>query len=85
MGLLMTILGVLGAAMIVGMYACLQQARLSAQSTIYYAVNGIGALLILMSLAWDFDSADLGGVALEACWILVSIMGIATSIIKRKA
>lgn len=77
MTMFMTILGIAGAALMVGMYAFLQQGRLNAQSITYYAVNGIGALLILISLSYDFDSADLGGIALEACWILISIMGIA--------
>lgn len=73
---LMTVLGIAGAALIVLMYALLERKKIPADSARYFAINGLGAALVLISLAYDFDSADLGGVVLEACWIVISGMGI---------
>ena len=76
MSIVMTILGVLGAALVVLMYAMLERGKIDAGSVTYYAINGIGAFLILISLAYDFDFADMGGIVLEICWLVVSFMGI---------
>ena len=42
----------------------------------FYAVNGLGAFMIAVSIAADYDSADLGGIAVEIAWVFISLLGI---------
>lgn len=76
MSLVMTILGLSGAALMTAMYWLLQRGSISANNVKFYALNGLGALLITISITYDFDLADLGGIAVEIAWITVSLMGI---------
>ena len=74
--MLFTILGLAGAGLIVGMYWALQRGLIKADDPKFYAVNGIGAFMIAMSIAVDYDSADLGGIVVEIAWVLISIIGL---------
>jgi hypothetical protein len=71
----MTIAGIIGAAIMVSAYVLLEAEKLSARDIKYYLLNGIGSFLVLVSIAAHFDSADMGGIAVEAAWFLVSVMG----------
>lgn len=67
------ILGTAGAALILISYLLLQLQRMSASGLSYSVVNGLGALLILMSLWVDFN---LAAFIVEAFWLGISIFGI---------
>lgn len=64
-------------------YFLLERGRLSADGMNYYAINGIGALLVLAAALYRYDSGDLGVAIQELCWITVSLMGISKVMKKR--
>ena len=65
--------GMIGVVLILISYMLLQLEKLSATSFSYSATNGFGALLILVSLMYDFN---LSAFIVEAFWLLISIYGI---------
>ena len=67
------IIGTAGAAMILVSYFLLQMERLSGTDLAYSAINGVGAALILISLAVDFN---LSAFIVEAFWLAISLLGI---------
>lgn len=71
-----TIIGVSGSILCILMYFMLEQGKARASDAWYYGVNGIGALLILIGAMHEFDGGDLGAVAQEMCWVLISGAGV---------
>ena len=67
------LLGNIGVVLILATYLLLQLEKLSATSLLYSATNGLGALLILVSLIYQFN---LSAFIIEAFWLLISIYGI---------
>ncbi len=65
--------GMIGVVLILISYMLLQLERLSATSFSYSATNGLGALLILVSLMYDFN---LPAFIIEAFWLLISVYGV---------
>jgi hypothetical protein len=76
MSMLFTWMGIVGACCAVGAFALLQSGRWSSTDPRFYAANGIGALLIGISIAVDFDAADIGGIVVEMAWVAISVMGL---------
>jgi hypothetical protein len=64
--------GNVGVATILGSYLALQLGRLGGRSLAYSALNGLGAALVLVSLAYDFN---LSAFVIEACWVAISLFG----------
>lgn len=74
-------LGNIGVTMILLTYLLLQLDRMPPGSLLFSAANGIGALLILLSLTQEFNfSAFL----MEAVWFLISLYGIARYFLRPK-
>ncbi len=71
-----TIIGVLGSIMCILMYFLLERGYAKPTDIWYYAINGTGALLILIACMADFDGGDLGAVTQELCWVAISFMGV---------
>lgn len=67
------VLGNIGVGMIIVAYFLLQIGRVSGQGAWYSIVNGVGALLILISLYFDFN---LSAALVESFWLLISILGL---------
>lgn len=67
------LLGNIGVLLIVMCYLLLQMGRLSAERLSYSLANGLGAFLILVSLAFEFN---LSAFLMEGAWLLVSIYGV---------
>ena len=67
------VVGTVGVVFIVGSYFLLQLRYLSSDSLFYSIINGVGALLILVSLSVDFN---LAAFVIEVFWLLISIAGI---------
>ena len=65
--------GLLGVALILLAYWALQTDRLSARDWRYSAINGLGALLILISLMFTFNLASF---VIEIFWLLISLYGL---------
>lgn len=72
--------GTAGAAIILVSYFLLQMQRLSSRALSYSLLNGLGALLILVSLSIEFN---LSAFVVEAFWLLISIIGIVRSLTGR--
>ncbi len=68
------VVGSLGVLLVLLSYLLLQLGRLRATDFAYSAANGLGALLILVSLSFDFN---LPAVLIEAAWLLISLFGLA--------
>ena len=66
-------LGNLGVILIVGSYLWLQLGRISGQSTRYSLVNASGAILVLVSLYFEFN---LSAVLVEFFWLVISLLGL---------
>ncbi|MCC6328286.1 MAG: hypothetical protein IT174_07210 [Acidobacteria bacterium] len=67
------ILGTAGVATIVITYILLQTERLRSDSLYYSLLNAIGAILILISLYFEFNFPSF---VVEFFWLLISLFGI---------
>jgi hypothetical protein len=73
--------GFLGAAIIVVAYFAMQQRWLDALDWRFPAANLLGALLILVSLWFDWNFPS---VVIEVFWALISLMGLGRSLVERR-
>ena len=74
-------IGLVGVAFIVVAYLFSQTGRLNVERPIFPLLNGVGALLILYSLAYSFNLASF---VIEVTWLLISIFGLWRSLSRRK-
>jgi hypothetical protein len=65
--------GNVGVLLILASYLLLQMQRLSALGWVYSVANGVGALLVLISLTQEFN---LSAFLMELVWLLISIYGL---------
>lgn len=82
---MMGAIGLVGALVITGTYVALEREKISSRSARYYMLNATGAVLIMVSIASDFDIGDMGGVMVEVLWLGVSLMGLAKALRREKA
>jgi len=66
-------IGNIGVVFVLGTYLLLQLDRMSPRSLAYSALNGLGAILILVSLLVDFNMSSF---IIEVAWLSISVMGI---------
>jgi hypothetical protein len=64
------------AACPVTMYFLLEQEKVDPKSILFFGVNGIGSVLVILASMGEFDWGDIGAVAMEAAWLIISLMGI---------
>lgn len=74
------IVGLVGVAFIVGTYFLSQIGRMDSNRPLYPALNGVGALLILFSLYFTFNTASF---VIELFWLLISLVGFVRALSKR--
>lgn len=67
------LIGNIGVALILIAYLLLQLKRIKSEQLLYSLMNGIGAILIIISLYFDFN---LSAFIIEFFWLLISIFGI---------
>lgn len=67
------IVGLIGVAFILFAYAGVQSGRLPAADWRFSAINGAGALLIMISLFFTFNLASF---VIEVFWLLISAFGL---------
>ncbi len=67
------LVGNIGVFCILAAYLLLQLEQLKADQLIYLLLNAAGAALILISLAVSFN---LSAFIIEACWLLISLVGL---------
>jgi hypothetical protein len=79
-----SLIGLAGAACCVGMYAAVSFGKIDADKPLFFIVNGIGAVLILLGAWTEFDPGDLGTIAQEAIWAVISLAGAARALRRRQ-
>lgn len=67
------LIGFAGVLLIIVAYLLLQLEKLPSSSRIYSLMNALGALLIIVSLLFDFN---LSAFVVEAFWFLISLLGL---------
>ena len=67
------IVGLVGVSFVVGTYFLSQLGRMDVNRPLYPALNGIGALLILFSLYYTFNTASF---VIELFWLGISVVGL---------
>lgn len=67
------LIGNVGVLTIVAAYLALQMGWVAGRSLRYSAANAVGALLVLVSLAVDFN---LSAFVVEAFWLAISLLGV---------
>ena len=66
-------IGLIGVGCIVGSYLALQMGRLAPTALRYSLLNALGAALVLVSLAFEFNAA---AALVEAFWLAISLFGL---------
>ena len=74
------ILGTLGVVVIVLAYFLLQTGRMRREQLAYSVMNGVGAVLILISLYYTFNFPSF---VVEFFWLLISLFGIGKYLLKK--
>jgi len=67
------LVGNLGVLLVLGTYLLLQLGRMDMRRPAYSGGNAMGAVLILVSLAYDFN---LSSFIIEIVWLLISLYGL---------
>lgn len=67
------VIGITGTALVIACYFATQQGWLNARDWRFPAVNLIGAILMLISLAVDWN---LAAAVMEVFWVLISLYGL---------
>ena len=66
-------LGIIGVFLILTMYLAIQMGKTDSASKMYSLLNALGAILILVSLYFQFN---LSAVVIESFWLIISIYGL---------
>lgn len=74
--------GFVGVFLIIVAYLLLQLNRLPSSSPVYSLMNALGALLIIVSLLFDFN---LSAFVVETFWFFISLLGLGRSLIAGRA
>ena len=72
--------GFTGVVLIVIAYLLLQLNKLPSSAPAYSLLNALGALLVIVSLVFDFN---LAAFLMEAFWFLISLFGLFRSIVSK--
>lgn len=71
-------IGIIGVAAVTYSYLLLHLRKVTRESNIYLASNSIGAILIMVSLWYDWNLCEF---IAEVIWLVISILGIVKKII----
>lgn len=74
---ILSLSGILGAFCCVAMYAAVSMGKISAEKPAFFIVNGVGAVLVLVGAAQEFDLGDAGTIGQELIWAVISLAGAA--------
>ena len=72
--------GFIGVVLIVIAYLLLQLNKLPSSAPSYSLLNALGALLVIVSMLFDFN---LAAFLMEAFWFLISLFGLTRSMISK--
>lgn len=76
------IVGYVGVALVVGTYFLSQVGKMDSTRTLYPALNAVGALLILYSLAHRPNPPS---IVIEFFWLAISVIGLVRRTLKKRA
>jgi len=76
------IVGYAGVALVVGTYFLSQVGKMDSTRTLYPALNAVGALLILYSLAHRPNPPS---IVIEFFWLAISLVGLVRRTLKKRA
>lgn len=76
------IAGLVGVVLIVIAYLLLQLGKLPSSAPSYSLLNAVGALLVMISLYFDFN---LSAFLMEAFWFLISLFGLLRPLFSKRA
>mgnify|MGYP001418851251 CR=1 FL=1 len=76
------IIGYCGVALVVSTYFLSQIGRMDSTRTLYPALNAVGALLILYSLAHRPNPPS---IVIEFFWLAISVVGLIRRLLKKRA
>lgn len=79
----MAALGIVAALIVLSGYYGLESGRLSSDNPVYYMLNGTSSCMLIVSIAWQYDTADSGALLMETCWLLISLKGFLRTFRKR--
>lgn len=79
---LLSLAGIVGALLCVGMYALVSIGRVDSERPSFFIVNGVGAALVLVGASHQFDIGDIGTLAQELIWTALSLFGAARAWLK---
>lgn len=74
------ILGTIGVGFIITAYLLLQLEKIKSEYLIYSILNGVGAILVIISLYFDFNFPAF---IVEFFWLIISLFGIGKYLINR--
>lgn len=80
--LIFDIIGTSGAITLVAAYFIMQKEIIAGDSFAYNFLNGLGAVLIMISLTHDFN---LTALIMEIAWLIISLYGMFHAIKRRRA
>lgn len=69
--------GLIGVSFVVGTYFLSQMGRMAVNQPLYPVLNGLGSLLILVSLYFTFNAASF---VIELFWLAISAAGLIRSL-----
>ncbi len=73
--------GNVGVGLILFCYLCLQLKKMRSDDLFYSLLNGAGAALILVSLAYEFN---LSAFIIELAWVAISCIGVVQCFYQRR-
>ncbi len=76
------LVGFIGVLLIIIAYLLLQLDKLPSSAPSYSLINAMGALLVIISLLFNFN---LAAFMVEAFWFLISLMGLTRSLVIRRS
>ena len=75
------VVGTLGVGLILLCYFLIQTGKMSAENPYYSILNMLGAMMILLSLYFEFNFAS---VLIESFWVLISLIGVSRYLSNKK-
>ena len=74
--------GNVGVFLVLLCYLLIQMGRMDIRAAVYSVLNGVGALLIMVSLYYNFN---LSSFVIECAWLMISVYGLARRVLELRA
>lgn len=70
------LLGVVASLIILTSYILLEMGRFTTNTPLFYLLNMVGSICLVVTISNQFDSADTGAIFMECAWLLISLKGL---------